>query len=330
MYTWKLSKYIWPILTFLATNSCGKSNSNLSDQIAQSTSSKSTATQSSEIMTNNYSMALNDDSQLPKCDTSRFNQLVYLISTGTFQVCSNGVWATTAIQQGPSGAPGKDGINYPTEAFKLYSTYRASIFRITVVCKKDGSDDQTAFGTGFRCDSNKVCSNKHVLSCGNGYTIKTVLLQKNYSMDTIMPKDPLYSSDSPTISTHATRDLAKLLIQESIFSKDQPILPIQTTEGNPDTLTPILQLGYPQGMEDLYTEIGFVDNNYIGECYGSLNTCPGLLYDFATSGQSAPGNSGTPIFNILTGKVVGVITAGFSRDEYSNSVAIKAKRFGDF
>jgi hypothetical protein len=89
-------------------------------------------------------------------------------------------------------------------------------------------------------------------------------------------------------------------------------------------------MSFPLGFEDLYTSLGQINVNYIGDCHGgSAYGCPGLEYDFSTSLDTDHGSSGSPIFDLDTGKVIGVTTAGTDGENMNTTWAIYSYRLAE-
>ena len=91
---------------------------------------------------------------------------------------------------------------------------------------------------------------------------------------------------------------------------------------------PVLSMSFALGLEDLYTDVGYVKTNVLEDC--ATGYCPRDGLDFATSNDTDHGSSGSPLVNVQTGAVVGVTTAGTDEENANFTWAIDAALFGDF
>ena len=93
-----------------------------------------------------------------------------------------------------------------------------------------------------------------------------------------------------------------------------------------------LSMSFPLGLQDLYVDIGAVNTAYIGECNNQGGVagygCPRDLYDFSTTNDTDHGSSGSPLFDLKSGKVVGVTTGGTDGENANFTWAVDAYRFG--
>ena len=92
-------------------------------------------------------------------------------------------------------------------------------------------------------------------------------------------------------------------------------------------------MSFPLGLQDLYVDMGTVNTPYIGECdrQGGMSgkyDCPRDTLDFSTTNDTDHGSSGSPLFDIKTGKVIGVTSAGTDGENANYTWAIDAFRFG--
>jgi S1-C subfamily serine protease len=113
-----------------------------------------------------------------------------------------------------------------------------------------------------------------------------------------------------------------------------PGIPVSISTSTNDLLTGSwnLSMSFPLAFEDLYTSLGQITSNYIGDCHGgSAYGCNGLYYDFATSNSTTDhGSSGSPIFDLETGKVIGVVTAGVDGENANITWVIMADKLNGF
>ena len=199
---------------------------------------------------------------------------------------------------GKDGVNGKDGFAIHNKGFDLYKKYRSSVFRLDIFDTINASQP-SSFGTGWLCATNKICSNRHVLGDMNDVNKKAVKvgIAQLHTTDDILHEYVLVDT-SPNIKVHQTKDLAVLILDQNL---DLTVLPIDLSETtkSPITTTPTFSMGFDLGLEELHTSFGDVKSN-------STIT----LNDYTTSNDTAKGASGSPLFNLLTGKVIGMVTAG--------------------
>lgn len=253
--------------------------------------------------------------------------------------------------QGEKGDKGDTGSNVFADALAIHTAKRQSVFKLTVWCNFDINGDnnygdnfiyngntvsnyEAHTGSGFLIENRKVATNKHVLSddaCdqtvagakweGRIYKIQVqsvsswrdeVGLGTTYS-------ETIYRSNMD-LYHHSNKDLAKLSVSATFVGNKQPF-EIETQ--NEDILTPTLSMSFPLGLDDMITNIGEVINDSASDFTG---------YDFLTSNDTDSGSSGSPIIDINTGKVIGIITAGFNNSEIvmNPSIIIHADRLNDF
>lgn len=251
-------------------------------------------------------------------------------------------------KDGANGLNGKDGINGYQDIYNktkaIYSTYRRSVYRIVVQCNATA----VSFASGFKVSETQVATNKHVTNyvCPSGQ-VKRFLIQAVYSnLDTLEARTGLYgngdcySSDiaskvcifSSSFVTSSDYDLAKINIPSgSLVGAPVSLLSSNESYDLIKTGRWTVSMSFPLGFEDLYTLLGQISVNYIGDCHGgSSYGCPGLSYDFASTNDTDHGSSGSPIFDLDTGKVIGVTTAGTNGENMNTTWVIEAHKLVSF
>lgn len=255
---------------------------------------------------------------------------------------SQGIQGAKGIQ-GATGATGQTGASGYQELYDktklIYSKHRQSVYRIVIQCNAVA----IGFGSGFKISETQIATNKHVvnLSCPLGQ-VKRFLIQAVYSsLDTLEGSSSglygngdCYASDvtskvctfSNSFVTSANYDLAKITIASQALVGSSVVLASSNEASNLiQTGAWNLSLSFPLGFEDLYTLLGQISTNYIGDCHGgSSYGCPGLDYDFSSTNDTDHGSSGSPIFDLNIGKVIGVTTAGTDGENMNTTWAIYA------
>ena len=239
---------------------------------------------------------------------------------------------------GPAGPAGSDSSD--TASTILYQKYHKSVFRLTVQCTAvnpypatcltgvSAGQVVTFLGSGFLCAANTVCTNTHVANCdqptpgpNSCFNFTSLLMQATVgTSDTIntgtAPAAPFYTiKDQQSFKFHPTFDVTKIPV--NTVPPNAVVSPITTAadvNGLIPNLTKTLAMSFPLGMMDLYTDIGTIINPDIGECdkQGGVSGfgCLSASYAFATSNQEDHGSSGSPIFDVDSGAVIGITTAG--------------------
>lgn len=217
---------------------------------------------------------------------------------------------------GPQGDDGEDGNTTAQKTIDLYKKYRSSVYRVELKCNGTLVGVASAFKTG----AYEASTNKHVVnfSCG-GY--RTIVLQTVYS--TI---DTTTSDDYPALSSTSSAgyDLAKITTSVSLPGETIAI---------PDSVNPVtgsytLSLSFPLGFEDLYTLLGQVSSNYTWCGSASGYSCSS--YDFATTNDTDHGSSGSPIFDLESGELIGITTAGTDGENMNVNWVIDASKLNSF
>jgi hypothetical protein len=92
-------------------------------------------------------------------------------------------------------------------------------------------------------------------------------------------------------------------------------------------------MSFPLAFQDLYTDVGQVNSPDVNDCDGEAKEdygCPAQSYDFSTTNDTDHGSSGSPIFNVVTGEVVGVASAGTNKENANFTWSIYASQLNDF
>jgi S1-C subfamily serine protease len=136
---------------------------------------------------------------------------------------------------------------------------------------------------------------------------------------------------------HPTRDLAKIRKPEQSTLKAEGSipnsLPFQLSQTphveSVKTLSWILNMGFPLGFTDLYTDLGRVNSNSLATCGASSYPCLNGKFDFSTTNDTDHGSSGSPLLS-MDGKVIGVVAAGTDEENVNFTWAIDASLYSGF
>ena len=250
---------------------------------------------------------------------------------------------------GTNGVDGTDGgFNVFSEALLIHASKRKSVFRLTVYCEVDNNGDgifgdswvengilvnkfASHYGTGFLIANNKIATNKHVAGNENCQTAASSVgwdgrVYEIYVQSVANESDNL-AGGSDTVSVrgsglnvllHSNYDLATFEVNQSFAASRTPF-EIDDTN-NESLLTPTLSMSFPLGIPDMITNIGEIVTDDVITFSG---------YDFMTSNDTDGGSSGSPIIDITTGKVIGLVTAGFSGVSMNPSIIIHASRLNE-
>jgi hypothetical protein len=298
-------------------------------------------------------MAFADEQSLPACDATTNNMLAYVKDTKTFETCADGAWTKVDVkgEAGAKGDPGADGApgdEVTTKAIELYKKYKRSVFQISLQCANRVGPTTTCgtsglyFGSGFLCGDDVICTNEHVVACDPAcYTTftslkVTALAAGNDSLNQgADPEAPFMTVTSTAAFRYSTDTRATDLAKFTATGLPSGLTPV-TIETAPasqsvTSLMPVLSMSYPLAYADLYTDLGRVDTPFLGECdtdggVGGVG-CLKDYYDFGTTNITDHGSSGSPLFDVATGKVVGVTSAGTDGQNANYTWAIDASRF---
>ncbi len=298
-----------------------------------------------------------DEASLPACDATQENALVYVDSTKNFRVCSAGAWTVVDLtgkagdkgETGATGAAGQNASDVVAKSIAIYKASRKSVFRVETVCTALGSPapsctgGTTFLGSAFLCGDKKVCTNAHVASCdANCFSGLASLKLQQVFKDTDSTNETgkiagdaaslfFETSDDSTFEFVSGKDLATIPIPESPAGASVLKLASATWDPAARTLAPLLSLSFPLGFQDLYVDVGYVNAPDLMECnteggqsgYG----CPKNRYDFSSTNDTDHGSSGSPLFDVETGEVVGVTTAGTEGENANFTWAIDASLY---
>ena len=296
-------------------------------------------------------IVVNDD-DLPTCDSNNNGDLVYVASAKVFRACTNGKWSTIDLK-GEKGDPGDNaaadtGSKEMNLALAVYKSHRRSVFRTTLTCaltQPVSASCQTLpasapiLGSAFLCDKDTICTNRHVLSCPTCYAVQQFSLQATEgTSDSVnsdgTPAAPFFSTTAlQGMKVHPTHDLAKVVVKDVPTGIEPIPLATDSFAKNGDALTAVLSLSFALGFQDLYVDVGYVNTKFIGECdrEGGMSGygCPREQVDFSTTNDTDHGSSGSPLIDILGGKVIGVTTAGTEDENANFTWAIDASRLSE-
>ncbi len=297
------------------------------------------------------------EAALPACDAAAENVLVYVEATKNFRVCTGGTWTVIDLsgkagdkgEAGAAGANGADGSSEIAKAIAIYKASRKSVFRVETKCTvlaspaSGCSTGDTFLGSAFLCGENKVCTNAHVAHCdAQCYSgLVSLKLQQIFQETDSVNDTGKAAGDTPSLFFEtsddsgftfvAGEDLATIPIPSAPAGATVLKLATKAWNGLDNALAPVLSLSFPLGLQDLYVDVGYVNSPTLKECdteggqsgYG----CPKELYDFSTTNDTDHGSSGSPLFDILTGEVIGVTSAGTEGENANFTWAIDASQF---
>jgi len=210
--------------------------------------------------------------------------------------------------------PDEEGHNLYTQDLKdewsaFCKRVRPLLYSIGRVDRVEGTN--THVGTGFLVADGVLATNRHVLdelTFGTGNLAagraKVIFQREDGTNDDPKHIVEIYGA----IGTHKTLDMALL----SVPKLGRPLVDIETT--SPTEGDRIAAVGYPAKdetrnplfMGPIYGNKLGVKRAAIGEVLDGTKT-PNLFHDCSTLG----GNSGSPLFSLQSGRVVGIHRAGF-------------------
>lgn len=202
---------------------------------------------------------------------------------------------------GVDGVDGESGIQVIYDSTqKIYTDYRQSIYRISVRC----DNTIVSYGSGFRYSDYEVATNAHVTThdCPDG-TIKSFRLEyADDKDDAVNPASAIYVYDYLESPEY---DLAKIYVPSDFVGKTVKVSDTMFgVDGDVGQFT--VSMSYPLGLLDMFTLIGNV--SVIEPCYRDYS-CQTFPYDFMVTNDTDHGSSGSPIFDMITGEVIGVVSA---------------------
>lgn len=219
-------------------------------------------------------------------------------------------------------APGQN--LYPQELKEQWSAFRLKVR--PVVCSVGRIDlmDGTHVGTGFLVSDGVLATNRHVLdelSFGTGL-LKTGRAQVLFKREQGVSGDNAHSIDG-VVAIHPRLDIALLAVPK-LGKTPVTIDTSPSTEGER-----VATIGYP-ARDDQRNPI--FSTSVFGRFYGFKRAAlgevlagtesPFLYHDCSTLG----GNSGSPIFSLATGLVVGIHRSGYFmyRNEALDGASLQA------
>ena len=251
--------------------------------------------------------------------------------------------------KGDTGDQGDSGSNVFADALSIHTSKRKSVFRLSIYCEFDTNSDgvfgdsftndglsvtyyKSHYGTGFLIPNNEVATNKHVASddaCDYTFSdgskwegqIYAIGLEGVNSTSDNLSGGYAYAMTRSYINltSHSSYDLTKFSVPASL-STGRTAFEIDSTNDE-NVLTPTLSMSFPLGISDMITNIGEIVTDDVSVFSG---------YDIMTSNDTDGGSSGSPIIDITTGKVIGLVTAGFTGVSMNPSIVIHASRLNEF
>lgn len=168
-------------------------------------------------------------------------------------------------------------------------------------------------GTGWLVSDGVIVTNRHVLdvlSKGTG-ALETGQAVVRFKFEAGLPDEDEPPNITGVLAVHEELDVALLTIDRQTFTDERRPLEVETApveEGHP-----VVAIGYP--FDDSKRNPLFI-NALFGGTFGVKRAAPGevsgrgprsIFHDCSTLG----GNSGSPIFSMKTGRVVGLHRDGY-------------------
>jgi S1-C subfamily serine protease len=208
--------------------------------------------------------------------------------------------------------PDQQGHNlYPQDLKEAWATFRQLIDPLLPSIGRINLSDRSHVGTGFLVDDGVLATNRHVLS---DLTFGTEVLPQGRAQ--VVFQREFGSNDDPTnivaiegvIDVSPTADIALL----SVPRLGRPAVSLDSNL--PSEGERVVVIGYPaqdKTRNPLFSDAVFggkygVRRAAIGEILDG-ETTPHFYHDCSTLG----GNSGSPVFSLQTGRVVGIHRSGF-------------------
>ncbi len=208
--------------------------------------------------------------------------------------------------------PDRPGHNLqPDEVKSLWSTFQKNVNPLLPAIGRIEFTDGTHVGTGFLVKENLLATNRHVLA---QLTYGTEILLPNKACVNLKREVEGKSGNEDTLeitglhSVHPKYDIALL----TVSTHSRPTLPLDL-EAALQTGERIVAIGYPG--DDIGRNPFFVKSTFggkygikrasLGEVLSGTET-PVLWHDCSTTG----GSSGSPVFSLISGKVVGIHRSG--------------------
>ena len=154
--------------------------------------------------------------------------------------------------------------------------------------------------TGAVTGSGVVIASGRILTCAHCVTDACYIRVRKHN------EDVLYHGSVQFVDTDA--DLALVGVEESAFMNG--ITPMEIGE-TPHVQDDVLAVGYPLGGEDISYTRGIISRiEDIRYAHGWMHLL-GIQVDAAIN----PGNSGGPVFDLKSGKIVGIAFQGLGKEE---------------
>jgi S1-C subfamily serine protease len=202
------------------------------------------------------------------------------------------------------------------DTFPAWRAFQDAVICLRLVGRIDRASPTLAtadsIGTGVRVSDDLVMTNKHVLT---DLSRGTDVLQEGQAVVRFDFEEGVFADDQPVAITavaaiHPVLDLALLRLKPVAPAAPSPAMDIA-----PELLTDntdVVVVGYP--LDDKERNPMFI-RNIFGTLFGVLRAAPGqcttsfengFYHDCSTLG----GNSGSPVFSITSGRLVGLHSGG--------------------
>lgn len=227
--------------------------------------------------------------------------------------------------------PSRPGTNtYNSELAAQWDDFRVRVrpylYSIGRLDRTQGQDPE--IGTGFLVGQNTVLTNRHVLgllSYGAEALEEGQAVVKFHQESGMTDPEPVPVVG--VVAVHPTLDLALLRI-----ALPAPLAVPEFDPAPPSTGAAIAAIGYPlkDSRNPLFADAVFgspygpgygVKRGALGEIIGMA--CESFFHDCSTLG----GNSGSPVFSLASGRIIGVHFSGFFMYRNEAIVAAEAARF---
>jgi len=236
---------------------------------------------------------------LPKCSEKWVGVRFYVADEKVFHSCAQERWQTD-VQ--PAAGLNARSAEVPATV-GIYKRYRRGVFRATSRCP-DGSGGRV---TAWRCSETEVCTAAHLLQCAKGGSVNFRLRQVHPISDTtntvLYPETEFFNQNNPVAKQHSKFNLAKVVVDS--FPPQTPIIPLpeRAFAAAKHKLKPVLAMGFPLGFADLFSDLGTLHEENFCQRFRNCDK----LYFFTTH-NSDRGGVGSPLFDLGSGKVIGITT----------------------
>ena len=255
-----------------------------------------------------------------------------------FETCGGGQWSVIDLT-GPAGPSGGADGEVLRRAGPLPEIQGPAFFRVTTQCTprcalyecvpdRDGSDhtrqshhlSRLGLSLRYERDPVPISTSPRAEVPAGCFTFSSMAVQAMApGADSVnangTPTTPFFTTTSAsTFMLHPTKDLVKIPVTGLPANTLALPLTPKAVAGAVVDLTPTLSMSFPLGFQDLYTDVGHINAPFLGECdqqggvagYGCLSKD----YDFSTTNDTDHGSSGSPLFDVDQGFVIGVASAG--------------------